>query len=287
MKLFFCLFLYTFGFLYGTDRSSSWPYISGDSFRAFSDFVYDEISKDVNPQKVQTGSVIFVKTDYVEEFFAEIHPLINNRYILVTHNSDYSAPRNCASYLDDDKLIVWFGQNVTYNHPKLHPIPIGIANKCWGHGNTKIIQEIQEATKGSERSILLYMNFAIGTYFEERNKVAALFSPMPYCSVSSPKEFAAYLVDLSETKFVLSPRGNGLDCHRTWESLLMGAIPIVRTSSIDSLYEDLPVIIIEDWETINEEFLEKRFEEMKNIHFNLDKMYINYWYALIESYKTK
>ena len=28
-------------------------------------------------------------------------------------------------------------------------------------------------------------------------------------------------------RFVLSPPGHGLDCHRTWEAILLGAIPIV------------------------------------------------------------
>ena len=44
-------------------------------------------------------------------------------------------------------------------------------------------------------------------------------------------------------KFILSPPGAGFDCHRTWEALYLGAIPIVKTSSLDPLYKDLPVVI--------------------------------------------
>ena len=43
--------------------------------------------------------------------------------------------------------------------------------------------------------------------------------------------------------FVASPRGLGLDTHRTWEALFLGSIVIVRSSSIDELFEDLPVVI--------------------------------------------
>ena len=30
--------------------------------------------------------------------------------------------------------------------------------------------------------------------------------------------------------FVLCPHGGGLDCHRNWEALCLGCIPIVKTS---------------------------------------------------------
>ena len=45
----------------------------------------------------------------------------------------------------------------------------------------------------------------------------------------------------------MSPQGNGLDCHRTWEALILKTIPIVRTSSLDPLYEGLPVVVVHEW----------------------------------------
>ena len=36
--------------------------------------------------------------------------------------------------------------------------------------------------------------------------------------------------ELSSYKFALSPEGNGIDCHRTWECLYLGVIPIVKKS---------------------------------------------------------
>jgi len=57
--------------------------------------------------------------------------------------------------------------------------------------------------------------------------------------------------------FVISPHGNGLDCHRTWESLVLGNIPIVKRSSLDPLYEGLPVVIIDDWREVTPQNLER------------------------------
>ena len=282
-----CLGLLSFG-LYAEDRGPSEPFISGDTFRHYSDFTYDEISKEIDPALVMTGDIVFVKTDFLEEFFTQVHSQMRNPYILITHNSDYHVPQKYASYLDDEKLIVWFGQNVeNCDHPKMKRLPIGLANKMWGHGKVEIFADARQKVPAHERPVLLYMNFSKGTYLAERSKVVDLFQNKSYCVVSEPKALRDYLEDLSRTKFVLSPRGNGLDCHRTWEALLMGAIPIVRSSSLDSMYEGLPVLIVQNWEEVDETFLNQKYEEMKLQTFHLDRAQFAYWISTIRSYQQK
>lgn len=278
-----CLFILT---IEARDTESSEPYISGDTFRAHCDFIFDETRQSLNPYKVKNGNTIFVKTDFLPAFFSKIHPRIKEKYILITHNSDFSMTEKYSKFLEDDKIIAWFAQNVeNYSHLKLHPLPIGLANKYWSHGNVNLINEMMQIAPNLEKKILLYMNFLIATRVNERSMVADMFREEPYCVIESPKEYGAYLTDLAQSKFVLSPRGNGLDCHRTWESLLMGAIPIVKTSSLDPMYEDLPVLIVGDWNEINDEFLLKKYEEMSLNDYNTEKKYFEYWLNLIKSYK--
>ncbi len=57
--------------------------------------------------------------------------------------------------------------------------------------------------------------------------------------------------------FELSMPGNGLDCHRSWEALIMGMILITVHSQIDKLFENLPVVFINSFDEINEENLKK------------------------------
>ena len=45
--------------------------------------------------------------------------------------------------------------------------------------------------------------------------------------------------------FCLSLQGYGIDCHRTYETLVLGSIPIVNRNSISLLFENLSVIIID------------------------------------------
>lgn len=73
--------------------------------------------------------------------------------------------------------------------------------------------------------------------------------------------------------FWLSPRGNGLDCHRTWEAFYLDIIPIVWNNSLTVLYENLPVVIINDITELNEEFLYRKLDEIARKKVSRDKSY--------------
>ncbi len=143
------------------DRRSSAPYISGDSFRLYCDFTFDELNEEIDFHQMKKGSTVFLKSNYLDKFFKEIHPLIPFPYILVTHNSDDSSPGNYMQELEGSKIIAWFGQNVSISHTKLHPIPIGVANRCWPHGNIHIIRNQQQLINHLPKNFLLYMNFSV------------------------------------------------------------------------------------------------------------------------------
>lgn len=292
LHAFLCLLLYVgrTSSLVSEERGSSAPFISGDTFRAVANHVFDETTKDFSSEKVQYGDLIFVKTDweYLTDFFINYHPMIMNPYILITHNSDHSAPGPFYDYLEDSKLLAWFAQNVEGDfHIKLHPIPIGIANRCWSHGNPAIFSSCLEKSQEMNKTILCYINFSPSTYPEERMPLLELFASQSWCTVSSPKALSSYLQDLASSKFVLSPRGNGLDCHRTWEALLMGAIPIVRSSHLDSMFQDLPVLIVQNWEDITESYLEFQYNTIKQKQQDLSKLFIDYWIECIHKERNE
>ncbi|MCF7852612.1 MAG: hypothetical protein K9M07_05165 [Simkaniaceae bacterium] len=288
---FFSIFLFLTFFCFqnvnSQIRNSSAPYLSGDTFRGIADFLYDETTVSFDPMKVKSGDIIFVKTDMLEGFFNEKHHRILNPYILISHNSDDPISENFARYLDDSKLIVWFAQNVdNYRHNKLIPIPIGIANQYWNHGSIKTFNLAKKRAAQSSKSYLLTMNFSNGSFPKERVRLWQLLSNKAYCYTPEIKSHLMYLLDLAKSKFVLSPRGNGIDCHRTWETLYMGGIPVVMSSTLDDLFEGLPVLVVGDWGEINQKFLEKKWIEFRNKEFNNEKLFFPYWKKLILKYKN-
>ena len=237
---------------------------------------------------IKEGDLIFVKTEQLERFFKKYHPKIRHKYILITHNSVFSIPGKFVSYLLHPKVGAWFGHNVDgYVHPKLHPLPVGFENRQYSNGDLTVVTEARKKWAGCAKTMLLYNNFSINTHPTERGKVYALFKDKPFCVTSSRKPYREYLKDLAEAKFVLCPRGNGLDCHRVWESICMGSIPIVKTSASDSLFQDLPVVIIKDWREVTEEFLEQKYSEMSQQSYNFDRMNLDYWLKLIYAERIK
>ena len=88
-------------------------------------------------------------------------------------------------------------------------------------------------------------------------------------------------MDLASHKFVFSPRGNGVDCHRTWEALYLRTIPIVKKSTHMKEFEDLPIFFVDNWEEVCYTNLEQFYYKVKNNLYDLSKMKISYWKNLI------
>jgi len=287
------------------ERVASLPYITGDGFRALADFVIDETVSNNYwqeiPRLLKDGQIIFIgndiwtNTDYISVFYEKVHPHLHQNYILIIANMDLVFNGPLPLLLEDPKLIACFCKNIDRTHPKLIPIPIGIENewvlKQFRGKESKDITIARHRHAHTPKDRLLYMNFSKGTYPLERERVYNLFKDQPYCFVAPSKPLMEYLHDLARSKFVLSPRGNGEDCHRTWEAMLMGCIPIVKSSNLDPLFTDLPVLIVKDWNIITQEYLESAYEQVTKKNFNHEKLFMHYWSDLVKrtqnSFRTK
>jgi hypothetical protein len=82
-----------------------------------------------------------------------------------------------------------------------------------------------------------------------------------FVTIGKRKSFEGYLEDLRRHRFVLCPQGNGLDTHRTWETLLMGSVPVIAHSTLDGLYAGLPVVLVDDWDVIDEALLQGAWKQ--------------------------
>lgn len=272
------------------NRTPSQPYISGDGFRSFADHVYDETDQSLRADEIQEGDIVFVKSDKLDTFFASVHANITCQYILISHNSDASAPGEFASYLDDERIVCWFGQNPSITgHDKFIPIPIGVANRYVGQtGAVSHFQHYASGTK-AEKTCLVGINFNPGTNRPEREVVYNTFQAKPFCRDISSGSHVAYLENMHKAKYILSPTGNGLDCHRTWEALIVGSIPILKSSCLNPLLEDLPAIIVDDWSVINEAFLSDQYNELNQRFFGaaIKKISYEYWYEHVKTYQKR
>ena len=88
---------------------------------------------------------------------------------------------------------------------------------------------------------------------------------------------------MGQYSFVVSPFGHGFDCIRTFEALCLGCIVIMKKSFLDIIYEDLPVLLVDEWSDINSELLQNTLESFSNKQFKYEKLKMNYWVELVLS----
>ncbi len=230
-------------------RISSYPYVSGDTFRKYSQHVLDETS-DLKVKDVKKGDIVFVKTDYLESFFIELMPKINNNFKLITHNSDINIDFEMKEFVKN-KNIEWYAQNlnfVTNSEEKIFPLPIGLENKNYFNNGILSHFEVKEMEKVSK----IMCSFNLNTNKERINVLNAIKDSenIYFLRFSNHKN---YIRELSKCKFNICPEGNGLDTHRFWESLFVKTIPIVLQSNFIENFKkfEIPMLCLDSWQDLN------------------------------------
>lgn len=264
---------------------------------------------------LKDGDVLHVCPQAIPKFVSEVLPTIKTRFILVTNASIMTIPtdvKESLTILMHPLLIRWFAQNCTSDYSKLTRIPLGLdyhtlkpepktfvwstpnnAHK-WGEKKNPIDQErdllnIQKLAP-TTRICKGYGNFQflMTTRFGKNDRTEAFetipkdlmfYEPTQTTRNNCWKNMVKYV-------FVVSPQGNGLDCHRTWEALCLGCYPIVKSSGLDPLFEDLPVWIVKEWSDITAESIKQKASEFDSGTFKLEKLTLKYWQHVIQDAKS-
>jgi hypothetical protein len=244
----------------------------------------DRPSLPLNPgafSGVRDGDLVWTRLTALPQFVEHILPGISARFALITGDEDWSIPTDferAADICASDNVLCWFTQNFdgTNLGGKLYPIPIGIDfhtisnGRRWGHAQaTPQEQELElEALRAAmpaneHRSPRVHADFHFNKHThavmgETREVVERTLRDNPSIDFQRDKLPRLELWrEKTKYAFVLSPHGNGLDCHRTWESLALGNIVIVKRSPLDPLYAGLPVVVVDQWGEITPQNLRR------------------------------
>ena len=261
-----------------------------------------DIINSVTPEKniifIRNGSTYSIHDLKIFSYY--LH-LLKYPVILITSDGDRSMPIShnyiyVNNILNSNKIIKWYTQNYDkiIVHPKLKPIPIGfdlhtsrwlINNNISDKINFMIYKRMTCPTNKRISDKILSDTHNSITHPERKTLYNLICNNKNIHFVDGKKSFIEITNLYNNYNFVLSPRGNGLDCHRTWELLLAGVIVITKTSSLDDMYinNNLPVVILNDWNELNTN-LENKLSEWYNIHIektSIDNIFkrltFNYW----------
>lgn len=239
---------------------------------------------------------ICVKMTHLNKF-STIYDQIPYNYTLLTCDGhdflrcNYISEHVFARMINSDKINKWCSVNCHPSmHEKLELVPIGLNYHCeafWGKPKVspadqeQLLIDIKSGSKHfSERSPLCYSNFHFALYNTFGNDRLQAINGIPksvmfYEPEKLPRDKC--WKKMTQYSFVVSPHGVGMDCIRMWEALILGCIVIVKSSSLDPLYENLPVLIVDQWSDVTESLLKETLEKFSDQEFEYDKLTLKYW----------
>ena len=266
----------------------------------------------VNPLPNRTPTV-YVQSHHLGTFVERSLPTMPGRFVLVYGDSDSQIDLHHPTFrplFHSPKVVHIYAQNGGPAHPKLTVLPIGmdyhtktrhrlplllpslvaseLRRTLEYELSTPTIQDTElkrilaTAKPFSERLALCFSNFDD----KVRSRVSAHRDTNKSLVVEFPHDSSRKDTWEAQSKyaFVLSPKGAGIDCHRTWEALALGCIPIVERSPICSVFEDLPVLIIDSWKDVTRQLLDKTIADFGERKFCMEKLTLRYWIQRIISH---
>lgn len=234
-------------------------YISGLAFHKISTWSFCPrypVKFDID--EIKSEDLVFLNLDMFTRF---MNILEKNpppyKFNLITHNSD-----ECFTDAHHKRLQPYvnkiFAINSTCYNQNVTTIPIGFRDM------PVYTIPIIKGTFKQKKEILIYMNFTIRTNYTKRTECFNSFVKKPWVTSRSNLPIGEFYNDMAKSKFVLSPEGTGIDCHRIYESIYFDAVPLLKTSRMDNFYKNLPVLIVDKWEDITEHFLNTNYEGLFN-----------------------
>lgn len=210
--------------------------------------------------QIENAGIIFVYTHLLDYFKKYVAIRLKKEFILITHNSDHEVTINDLGLLNNPYLRIWYAQNSQFSHQKLRAVPIGLENKQWGANKLETLF-IQSRNKKTQKNI--YVNFSLNTHkLRSAAYDAALKLNDATIEINIP--YDTYIKNLSQHRFCLCPRGNGLDTHRFWEAQYLDVIPIILKADWTQAYSGFPLLMIEAWENLYDLDLDKIYLRIMN-----------------------
>ena len=223
-------------------------YCGTQSYFNFNPVISRDLSKCLDMNLLTTSfdnpDIIFCYSHQLSLFRSKLQ-YFNKPFTLITHNSDENITDKYLDIIQSEKIIKWYCQNKMIEHPKLHFIPIGIANSMWTHGNLDNLMDVIQFPLNKVNNF--YFNFSVSTNKNERENCKNELEKKGFVFMPN-LDYHNYLKTLSSYKFAICPPGNGIDCHRIWECYYLGVIPILKRSIFtEQLSYHFPCIILNDW----------------------------------------
>lgn len=243
-------------------RKSSYPFLSSDTYFELCDYAIT--SKEELNDFIRTDEnfiSVYLLGELVNQFtkrLEEIKPNSINKLIIMESDTAQTTEELKPALIVAEQI---FSNNLVGSEKNITPIPLGLERRCYRSAG--VIGDFSKPYKvdTSNRKIPFLVAWNDQTnpnraiYRQEFSKSS---NSLIIEKRISPKTIHTLM---RRTMFVPAPAGNGLDCHRTWEALYLGCIPVVLRKEYcgDNSW---PVMVVDSWD----ELLSLNLKEIKELY---------------------
>lgn len=202
------------------------------------------------------------------------------KFIIFTNLEDTPLDEYIFNSIPNNVIRICAANSMVWGD-KVIPAPYGVQRTMsYNDDRIQVLQSYMTKEKMPTSFRLLYVGINENSH-EERKGLTEKFIDNPWATVETERvNFETYLDRMWRCKFVLCPRGNAIDCHRNWETVYMGRVPVMkRNPFLEELYAPYPVLWVDDYSEVTEQLLldnNQLFLEAQTV--NLDYLSLPQWF---------
>jgi hypothetical protein len=208
---------------------------------------------------------------------------IDMKFIIFTNLEDMPIDNFIENQIPNNVLSI-NAVNALFHNDKIIPTPLGLQRQLNENDHNLSIIRSMIPYHRQKPNKLLYINHNIQNNMTERQGINELFIEKKKWSTVRQNRisYINFLLDILNHKFIICPIGNGIDCHRYWETLYLRRVPIMKKHPyLEILLKDLPVLFVEKYSDVTEKLLldnDHLFSKLQNLSLeslDLDIMFSN------------
>lgn len=247
----------------------------------------------------------------IRYFSEHVLPTLSRPFVLITGSEDITVPNQIDQrwrafdaaeqalfqhLLNHPLLVRWFAENLDDDsHPNFSPLPLGMVFPQ-GHPTAGVSVGTIPALEQRPLRVLCGHRVRPGPQWDLRKTVSGLAKTCwsDWCTHLDKDVSETAFMDLVESHaFVICAEGGGLDpSPKAWQTILHGAIPIMRRTPTTAAYAPLPVAYVTDWdpEALTQKKLQDWHTKFSPVHDTpalraavVDKLGIEFWWDKINA----
>jgi len=247
----------TFRSLPSQKRVDSYPFLSSDTYFFQSDI---RIESEDNIRLIvgaDESAIIYLNGNLSEDVLTSLIRELKKRQLrfarLIVGDSDFPLEDFVLSEFKQYFVELYC---VNYREETIGPIknlPLGLESQRYRSAGQIRDFEKLPSYEPLRRPHGILVAWNDDTFINERKLARELLRVSPFVYEFSNRVPARLIHKMMRSsKFVACPRGNGIDTHRFWESLYLGALPVILKGNRLSSETDWPCLEIDSWQEVND-----------------------------------